>query len=82
MPPWSAWCTATPRPTPGTSSPTTAATGRSCSTGTAGAPVDFGVVKVPESYLVDPGGVVVAKFNGGVTQADLDDTIADFEEAG
>jgi cytochrome c biogenesis protein CcmG/thiol:disulfide interchange protein DsbE len=46
------------------------------------APVDFGVVKVPESYLVDPGGVVVAKFNGGVTQADLDDTIADFEDAG
>ena len=46
------------------------------------APVDFGVVKVPESYLVDPGGVVVAKFNGGVTQAKLDATIADFEEAG
>jgi cytochrome c biogenesis protein CcmG, thiol:disulfide interchange protein DsbE len=40
------------------------------------APVDFGVVKVPESYLVNPDGVVVAKFNGGVTQADLDATIA------
>jgi cytochrome c biogenesis protein CcmG, thiol:disulfide interchange protein DsbE len=42
------------------------------------APVDFGVVKVPESYLVNPDGVVVAKFNGGVTQADLDATIAQF----
>jgi cytochrome c biogenesis protein CcmG, thiol:disulfide interchange protein DsbE len=46
------------------------------------APVDFGVVKVPESYLVDPGGIVVAKFNGGVTQEDLDATIADFGGAG
>jgi cytochrome c biogenesis protein CcmG, thiol:disulfide interchange protein DsbE len=46
------------------------------------APVDFGVVKVPESYLVAPSGLVVAKFNGGVTQAELDDTIARFEASG
>jgi len=46
------------------------------------APGVFVVVKVPESYLVDPGGVVVAKFNGGVTQEYLDATIARFEAAG
>ena len=38
---------------------------------------DFGVVKVPETYLVDPDGVVVAKLIGGVTQQGLDDTIAE-----
>jgi len=32
----------------------------------------FGVVKVPETYLVDPTGRVVAKFVGGVTRAGLD----------
>jgi cytochrome c biogenesis protein CcmG, thiol:disulfide interchange protein DsbE len=35
----------------------------------------FGVVKVPETYLVDPTGRVVAKFVGGVTRAGLDSEI-------
>ncbi|HET6950515.1 MAG TPA: redoxin domain-containing protein [Acidimicrobiales bacterium] len=43
------------------------------------AAVDFGVVKVPETYLVDPTGQVVAKFVGGVTQAGMDDVILDYE---
>jgi cytochrome c biogenesis protein CcmG/thiol:disulfide interchange protein DsbE len=40
------------------------------------APVAFGVVKVPETFLVDPNGRVAAKFTGGVTQQGLDDAIA------
>ena len=32
------------------------------------AAVDYGVVKVPETYLVAPGGVVVQKYTGGVTR--------------
>jgi cytochrome c biogenesis protein CcmG, thiol:disulfide interchange protein DsbE len=32
------------------------------------APVDYGVIKVPETYLVAPGGLVVQKYTGGVTQ--------------
>ena len=40
------------------------------------APVDYGVVKVPESYLVSPNGTVVRKYVGGVTrdaiEADID----------
>jgi hypothetical protein len=34
------------------------------------------VVKVPETFLVDPNGRVAAKFTGGVTQQGLDDAIA------
>jgi len=34
--------------------------------------VDWGVVAVPESYLVSPAGFVVAKVIGGVVQADLE----------
>jgi cytochrome c biogenesis protein CcmG/thiol:disulfide interchange protein DsbE len=45
------------------------------------APVAFGVVKVPETYLVDPDGRVMAKFTGGVTQEGLDQAIADIEAA-
>lgn len=30
--------------------------------------IDYGVVKVPETYLVAPGGTVVQKYAGGVTQ--------------
>lgn len=37
--------------------------------------IDYGVVRVPESYLVDPFGVVQAKFTGGVTLAGLEETI-------
>jgi cytochrome c biogenesis protein CcmG, thiol:disulfide interchange protein DsbE len=45
------------------------------------AALDFGVPKVPETYLVDPAGLVVAKFTGGVTQDGLDNAIAQFESA-
>jgi cytochrome c biogenesis protein CcmG, thiol:disulfide interchange protein DsbE len=38
--------------------------------------LDFGVTGVPESYLVDPIGVVRWKTNGGVTDAQLDEVIA------
>jgi cytochrome c biogenesis protein CcmG/thiol:disulfide interchange protein DsbE len=48
---------------------------------TAAVAVDFGVTGVPESYLVSPNGTVVAKWASGVTAADLDATIADFEQA-
>lgn len=34
--------------------------------------LDYGVVRLPESYLVDPDGLVVAKFNGGVTSAGIE----------
>lgn len=39
--------------------------------------LDFGVKKLPESFLVDPQGVVVAKINGGVTAAEIEQLIAD-----
>jgi cytochrome c biogenesis protein CcmG/thiol:disulfide interchange protein DsbE len=37
-----------------------------------GAKVDFGVRGVPESFLVDPGGTVIARLVGGVTSAGLE----------
>ncbi len=44
--------------------------------GNASIAIDYGVVKLPESYLIDPDGVVVAKIEGGVTVADLQARIA------
>jgi cytochrome c biogenesis protein CcmG, thiol:disulfide interchange protein DsbE len=41
--------------------------------------LDYAVAGVPETYLVDPSGMVVAKLTGGVTQGGLDDVIADWE---
>lgn len=38
--------------------------------------VDYGVQGVPESYLVDPAGTVVAKYAGAVDAADLNAFIA------
>jgi len=38
--------------------------------------LDYGVTKVPESYVVAPSGLVVAGFYGGVTAAGLDEVIA------
>jgi cytochrome c biogenesis protein CcmG/thiol:disulfide interchange protein DsbE len=38
--------------------------------------LDFGVAKVPESYLVGPDGVVLAKIIGGVTDEGLEDLLA------
>jgi cytochrome c biogenesis protein CcmG/thiol:disulfide interchange protein DsbE len=40
---------------------------------------DWGVSGVPESYIVDPGGVVAAKVVGGVTAAGLDQLLAELE---
>ncbi len=41
----------------------------------------WGVAGVPESYLVDPGGIVRAKLVGGVTAAGLDRLVAQAEGA-
>jgi cytochrome c biogenesis protein CcmG/thiol:disulfide interchange protein DsbE len=43
--------------------------------------VDYGVVKVPESYLVAPNGLVVQKYTGGVTQDMIERDIAALTEA-
>ena len=37
--------------------------------------LDFGVARVPESYLVSPDGVVAAKLLGGVDTAGLEDIL-------
>jgi cytochrome c biogenesis protein CcmG/thiol:disulfide interchange protein DsbE len=44
--------------------------------------IDYGVVAVPESYLVDPFGVVRSKWTGGVTADGIDATIARLEGRG
>jgi cytochrome c biogenesis protein CcmG/thiol:disulfide interchange protein DsbE len=44
--------------------------------------LDWGVIKVPESYVVDPAGVVRAKIIGGVTLEGLEGIIADLEAGG
>ena len=44
--------------------------------------IDFGVAGVPESFLVDPDGVVVAKIVGGIRAPDLDRLLADARAAG
>lgn len=41
--------------------------------------IDWGVSGVPESFLVDPGGIVRAKVLGGVTEAGLEDLLAHAE---
>jgi cytochrome c biogenesis protein CcmG/thiol:disulfide interchange protein DsbE len=43
---------------------------------------DWGVSGVPESYIVDPGGLVAAKVVGGVTAAGLDGLLAELEAGG
>ncbi|HEY8546438.1 MAG TPA: TlpA disulfide reductase family protein [Acidimicrobiales bacterium] len=47
----------------------------------AGLAADYGVAKVPETYLVAPSGRVVEKLIGGVTQAGLERIVADYEAA-
>lgn len=39
--------------------------------------VDWGVLKAPETYIVDPNGIIAAKVNGAVTQAGLNRLLAD-----
>ena len=48
--------------------------------GADGASLDYGVKKLPESFLVDPSGEVVVKINGGVTADQLDAMIAERTE--
>jgi len=47
-----------------------------------GVGVDYGVARVPESFLVAPTGIVVQRLVGGVTAAQLDDLIAQYEAVG
>lgn len=47
--------------------------------GIAGTSLDYGVVGVPESYLVDPAGFVRAKVTGGVTSSGLDRILAELQ---
>jgi cytochrome c biogenesis protein CcmG/thiol:disulfide interchange protein DsbE len=42
--------------------------------------LDYGVAKVPESYLVAPDGVIVAKIIGGVTAEGLEELLARFTD--
>jgi cytochrome c biogenesis protein CcmG, thiol:disulfide interchange protein DsbE len=44
--------------------------------GTDGVAVDWGVLTVPETFLVSPQGIVVHRFTGGVTQDDLESILA------
>jgi len=39
--------------------------------------IDFGVAGVPESFLIDPRGVIVSKILGGVRSADLERLLAE-----
>ena len=39
--------------------------------------VDWGVLKAPETFIVDPEGIIAAKVNGSVTQAGLNRLLAD-----
>ena len=41
--------------------------------------LDWGVAKIPESYLVSPTGIVVERFVSGVTRDQLDSVIAQYE---
>ena len=43
--------------------------------------LDFGLIKLPESYVISPNGYVVAKFNGQTTARALDKVISDTEAA-
>ncbi len=43
--------------------------------------VSYGVTGVPESYLIGPDGTVVSKFTGGVTASQLDQVLAQAQQA-
>lgn len=49
---------------------------------TGGIVLDYGVIKLPESFLVSPDGVVVKKLAGGVTADGLESLIAEYENSG
>lgn len=42
--------------------------------------VDFGVAGVPESYLLNPEGIVVAKIVGGILEGELERLLADAKQ--
>lgn len=42
--------------------------------------VDFGVSKIPETWVVDPEGIVRARFAGAITSAQLSTTLQQFRE--
>ncbi len=44
--------------------------------GTDGVAVGWGVTALPETFLVSPQGIVVHKFTGGVTQADVESILS------
>jgi cytochrome c biogenesis protein CcmG/thiol:disulfide interchange protein DsbE len=44
--------------------------------GNADIALNYGVIQLPESYLIRPDGSVAAKFNGGVTASGVDSIIA------
>lgn len=48
--------------------------------GADGASLDFGVKKLPESFLIAPSGVVAVKLNGAVTAEQIDQLIAEQSE--
>lgn len=50
--------------------------------GTDAASIDYGLVKLPESYLISPSGTVVEKFAGGVTAAQVERRISEADSAG
>lgn len=41
------------------------------------AAIDYGLIKLPESYLISPEGTVVEKFSGGVTAGQVERRIAE-----
>ena len=44
--------------------------------------VAYGVAQVPETFVIAPSGIVVQRFAGAVTRADLEAVMAAYEEAG
>jgi len=44
--------------------------------------LNYGNVKVPESYLVSPDGIIAAKISGGISAAGVDKVIAEIDAAG
>lgn len=43
--------------------------------------VAYGVAQVPETFVIAPNGVVVQRYAGAITRAELDELIAGYEEA-
>ena len=39
--------------------------------------IDYAVIGLPESYLIDPDGVIVHKFVGGITKSEVEQVMAD-----